>query len=246
MARPCTICARADRQDVDAALLTGLSLRDVARNSGTSKSALSRHRAHLAPELVLPEADGGWQLVLADPPWRFEVRDRATGLGRSADAHYPTMELKDILALPVRRIAAPSSVLLLWTTMVMLADAQRVIRAWGFTYKTCAFAWTKLNADGSPFSGTGYYTRSNTELCLLATRGQGLPRLAMDVGQAILSRRREHSRKPDGVYDRIARLFGSDVRRLELFARTAWPGWATWGREVGRFDAPMLLLEVAA
>jgi N6-adenosine-specific RNA methylase IME4 len=119
--------------------------------------------------------------------------------------------------------------------------SREVIEAWGFAYKTGGFEWVKTNADGSLFMGMGYHTRSNSEPCLLATRGRGLDRLARDVRQAILAPRREHSRKPDEQYARIERLYGPGIRRLEVFARTAWPGWTAWGREVGRFAAPVPL-----
>lgn len=254
MPTPCTVCGHPLRTEIDAQLVANVTVRGhqnaLAKRYDLTPMAVSRHRrgGHVAglPGLItragpLPTAPGGWQLILADPPWRFEVRDRATGLGLSADTHYATMLLDDICALPVRRGAARDSVLLLWTTGPMLDKSKEVVRSWGFVFKTLAFVWVKLNADGSPFQGMGYYTRSNAELCLLASRGKGLPRLAADVPQVILSRRREHSRKPDEQYDRIDRLFGPAVRRLELFARTPWPGWATWGAEVGRFAPPLPL-----
>jgi N6-adenosine-specific RNA methylase IME4 len=245
MARPCSLCAHPDRQAVDDALLAGDPYRNIAARCSVSLGALSRHKAHLAPDpAALPTVAGGFQVLLIDPPWSFVTRS-AKGAGRSPD--YPVMTLREICALPVRTIAAPDSVLFLWITGPMLVEAQRVIRAWGFRYSTIAFTWVKLNADGSPFMGTGYTSRANAELCLLAIRGKGLPRQAMDVAQVILSRRREHSRKPDIAYQRIARLYGPDVRRVELFARTAWPGWAAWGWEVSRFAVPMpLALEDAA
>lgn len=259
MPTPCSVCNHPDRAQIDAQLATNVTVRGhqnaLAKRYDLTPMALSRHRrgGHvpglpglLARAGALPTTPGGWQLVLADPPWRFEVRDRATGLGLSADAHYPTMTLADISALPVGRVVARDCVLLLWTTGPMLANAIAVVDSWGFVYKTVAFTWVKTNADGSPFQGMGFYTRSNAELCLLATKGRGLARVAADVPQVILSRRREHSRKPDGQYDRIDRLFGRLIPRLELFARTAWPGWTAWGREVGRFPAQARLLEEAA
>jgi N6-adenosine-specific RNA methylase IME4 len=143
------------------------------------------------------------------------------------------MDVTGIAALPVASIAARDSVLLMWATMPTLPDALRVIVAWGFTYKTAVFTWVKMTAKGDPFMGLGYYTRANAELCLLATRGKGLPRCDKGVPSVLMSRRREHSRKPDGAYDYLDRLFGTSIRRVELFARTAWPGWTAWG-----FDAP--------
>jgi hypothetical protein len=77
--------------------------------------------------------------------------------------------------------------------------------------------------------GQGYYTRANTEFCLLATRGSP-QRDAFDVHQLIVSPVREHSRKPDEAHQRIERLLAGPY--LEIFARAERPGWVTWGNEV--------------
>ena len=47
----------------------------------------------------------------------------------------------------------------------------------------------------------------------------------------MVSPRREHSRKPDEVRERIVALMG-DVPRAELFARQKVAGWIAWGNEV--------------
>jgi hypothetical protein len=51
-----------------------------------------------------------------------------------------------------------------------------------------------------------------------------------NVHQVVMTPRREHSRKPDQVADRIVELLG-DVPRIELFARGSRPGWDVWGDE---------------
>ena len=67
------------------------------------------------------------------------------------------------------------------------------------------------------FMGLGYYTRANTEDCLLATRGAP-ERLAKDVRQFIRTPvLDEHSEKPSEAYSRMQRLFGSPC--LEMFGR---------------------------
>lgn len=48
-----------------------------------------------------------------------------------------------------------------------------------------------------------------------------------------LTPRREHSRKPDGIHERIERLVAGPY--LELFARQKRPGWDVWGNEVDKF-----------
>ena len=166
-------------------------------------------------------------MIYADPPWRYQ-NWKGQGV---AERHYPTMTLEDIKALPVAGLAGKDCVLFLWATCPMLPEALDVIRAWGFTFKTVAFTWIKLapKAD-SIYWGLGYWTRSNAEICLLATRGQPR-RQAKNVHQVIISHVEEHSKKPDEARRRIVALMGN-VPRVELFARQTAPGWDVWGNEV--------------
>jgi len=144
--------------------------------------------------------------------------------------------LADIKALPVGDWAAADCALFLWITDPSLPQALEVIEAWGFVYKTVAFTWAKTTKDGAGFPiGCGYWTRANPEQCLLATRGRP-QRLSRAVPQLIVAPRREHSRKPDEVYERIEVLVPGPY--LELFARAPREGWHSWGFEVatGRAD----------
>lgn len=174
---------------------------------------------------------GHYGVILADPPWAFSVRS-PKGMGRSAENHYPTMPIAEIKRLPVADLAAKDCVLLMWVTDPFLSAGFDVLKAWGFAYKTVGFYWTKTNRDGSPFTGTGYWTRANPEQCLLATRGNP-KRVDKGVSRLIVSRRREHSRKPDEQYERIERLCRGPY--AELFARSSRPGWDSWGNQVGKF-----------
>lgn len=174
--------------------------------------------------------DKRYHVIYADPPWSFRAWSRK-GNGRSAERHYKTMDLEDIKALPVRALAEEDCVLFLWATFPTLPQALSVIEAWGFEYKTAGFVWTKLNRKTpSIFWGMGYWTRSNAEVCLLATRGTP-KRISAAVHQAVLSPVEEHSKKPDEVRDRIVALLG-DVPRIELFARQRADGWDAWGDEL--------------
>jgi len=180
-----------------------------------------------------------YPVILADPPWSYRVYHESDDLAVRglATRHYPTMTLAAIEALPVADLAAPDAALFLWVTMPCLPEGLAVLRSWGFTYKTCAFSWLKTTKAGRPCFGTGHYTRANTELCLLGTRGRVRRRDAPDarnVEQVILAPRREHSRKPDEQYARIERLFGGPY--LELFARHEQPCWDTLGNETTKFS----------
>ena len=181
-----------------------------------------------------------FKVIYADPPWTFRTWSEQ-GKGRSAENHYACMTLQQIRDLPVADLSEEDCALFLWTTDPMLPQALDLIQKWGFTYKTIAFVWAKLNKKAPStlwtaedfFTGMGYWTRANAELCLLSTRGKPQRRSA-SVRRLVVSPRREHSRKPDEVSHRIVELMG-DVSRIELFARTARLGWANWGDETGKF-----------
>ena len=201
-----------------------------------------------APFAGLPRNHYG--VVLADPPWRFEVWSGETAVKArdskitytSANVHYQTMTPTEIAALPVADLAAEDCALFLWISWPVLVQAMSLIEAWGFTYKTCAFCWVKANTsqidmfrdDADARMGMGYWTRANSEVCLLATRGKPkrLPGGA-GVRQGIIEPRREHSRKPDDIHNRIERLVAGPY--LELFARSRRPGWDVWGNEADKF-----------
>jgi N6-adenosine-specific RNA methylase IME4 len=180
---------------------------------------------------VMHPMNFNYQLIYADPPWQFRVRSKKGG-SRSAERYYPTMKLAAIAALPISKLAAKNSVLLMWAIDPMLDVAFHVIKAWGFRFKTVGFYWVKQNVK-SPgfFTGLGYYTRANPEQCLLATRGAGLKRTDRSVPRLIVSPRGRHSEKPAEAYRRIERLFGN-VSRVELFARRRRAGWDAFGNQV--------------
>jgi len=181
-----------------------------------------------------------YKAILIDPPWKFKVWSEATGLDRSAEKHYPTMDLATLKLLPVQTVMDDDCAVFMWITWPMMPDALELAEAWGLEYKTCAFLWAKLNkrAEGrfaiigdlvNWFMGMGYWTRSNSEACLLFTKGKP-KRKAADVRQLVVSPVRRHSQKPDSIYGFIERLV--DGPYCEFFARKTQPGWDCWGNEV--------------
>ena len=168
-----------------------------------------------------------YQVIYADPPWDYQ-QCRLSG---SAKKHYPTMRIEELCALPVAEIADRDCALFLWATFPQLPEALRLIQAWGFVYKTVAFVWLKQNRKALTwFFGLGFWTRSNAEICLLATKGHP-KRQSAGIHQLVISPVEQHSKKPDEVREKIAALMG-DVPRIELFARQQTPGWDVWGNEV--------------
>ncbi len=188
-------------------------------------------------EIVAPPAftHGRYACALADPPWHFKTYTGAGTPHRTENDHYrvtPTAELADI---PVADWMLPDSSLFMWAVDSHIPQAIRLGENWGFTYKTVAFVWAKTNKSKPGHRiGMGYWTRKQTEQCLLFTRGHPR-RLSASVRQLIEAPIREHSRKPDAQYERIEALVGGP--RLEMFARRSFPGWDAWGNEPTKFDA---------
>ena len=114
-----------------------------------------------------------YKVIYADPPWAYKVWSKK-GAGRSAESHYPTMDIAAIKALPVGELADKDCALFLWITFPMLREAWGVMDAWGFTFKTVAFVWIKQcrKSDGL-FTGMGYWTRANAEICLRTPEAGG-------------------------------------------------------------------------
>lgn len=168
-----------------------------------------------------------FNILYADPPWKYE-RNKVQG---AAENHYPTMSIEQLCALDVEKITDENCTLFLWSTFPFLPEALRLIKAWGFTYKTTAFVWLKQNRKNKNwFFGLGFWTRGNAEICLLATKGKP-KRKSAKVSQLIISPIDKHSKKPDIVREKIVELMG-DLPRIELFARQTTPGWEVFGNEV--------------
>jgi N6-adenosine-specific RNA methylase IME4 len=180
--------------------------RDLAEATEAASQALGERR---------------YAVIYADPPWKFEVHAES-GMDRLADNHYPTMTIDALKALEIP--AADDAVLFLWTTVPMLSQTMTVLEAWGFTYKSGAF-WDKVR------EGTGYWFRNQVEVLLVATRGSvPAPALGDQPPQLIAALRGRHSEKPAIFAEHIERLYPT-TPKLEMFARTARPGWDVWGNE---------------
>jgi N6-adenosine-specific RNA methylase IME4 len=165
-----------------------------------------------------------YPVILADVAWQFAAYGPA-GDDRAPD--YPTMSLDQVCTLPVGELATESAILFAWTTAPHLEQSFKVIAAWGFTYST-GMVWVKTG--GAP--GLGYVVRVDHEHLLIARRGDfPSPPTAARPSSVITAPRREHSRKPDEVYGLIEAMYPS-LPRIELFARHAREGWASWGNQV--------------
>lgn len=173
---------------------------------------------------------GPFTTVLADPPWRFQNRTGKVAPEHRRLSRYDTLDWKEIAALPVNEVSAARAHCYLWVPNALLAEGLRVLEAWGFAYKGMLI-WAKRRKDGGPDGrGVGFYFRNVTEPVLFGVRGQlrtlGPGRRQVNM---IETRKREHSRKPDELYELIESC--SPGPYLELFARYPRLGWSVWGDE---------------
>ena len=174
--------------------------------------------------------DKKYQIIYADPPWVY--KDKSKSHGGGAESHYictPTDELGKI-EIPVE----DNAILLMWCIYPQLEEGLKLIKLWGFKFKTVAFTWVKINKDGSIYMGMGRHTRANAEICLLAIKGKGLTRINKGIYNTQLHPRTRHSEKPAPFRDEIISLYGAHTKRIELFARERVPGWDCWGNEVAQ------------
>ena len=193
------------------------------------------------PDRCFREAVRGASVILADPPWMYNSR-RATSSGwhGSARKHYRGLSLDDLKALPVRDLAAPSGVCLIWSVASKLPDACDLIASWGYDYRGVFLTWIKTTAAGKPALGTGLYHRSNTEFLIFGVRGQVTPLLSgvHDASGILTAPRTRHSEKPAETHARVEYVFGGPgvQKRCELFARGAAAdlpdGWTGWGDQL--------------
>ena len=180
-------------------------------------------------EGMIPFPNKKYQIIYADPPWQFKNYNDKTAKNWVGE-HYSCMSTQDICNLQISDIAGDNCILFIWGTFPKLPDCLEVIKAWGFTYKTLGFNWYKENQNRALFLGMGYWTRSNSEYCFLATKGHP-KRIGTNVFQIVRYPRLKHSEKPPIIRDKIVELMG-DLPRIELFAREKTEGWDVWGNEV--------------
>ena len=169
--------------------------------------------------------------ILADPPWQFANRTGKVAPEHRRLSRYGTMSVDEICRLPIADMVPSTAHLYLWTPNALLPEALRVMMTWGFEYKS-NIVWHKVRKDGgSDGRGVGFYFRNVTELVLFGVRGKNARTLAPGRRQVnyLATRKREHSRKPDELYEIVEAC--SKGPYLELFARGTRPGWVVWGNQ---------------
>ena len=187
----------------------------------TVTQAKREHIRTSAPEpAALPSSK--YRVIYADPPWKYG-NTQPDYHGEQAD-HYRLMELAEICDLPISDLADDNAVLFMWTTSPILEESFSVVRSWGFRYKS-SFVWDKVRHN------MGHYNSVRHELLLICTRGSCQPDVPKLFDSVQSIERTEHSRKPEEFRTIIDTIYPHG-RRIELFARSAAPGWDVWGNEV--------------
>ena len=186
---------------------------------------------HLLHDFHAIRPFGGFDLVMADPPWNFGNWSER-GEAKNPKAHYDCQPLDWIKAMPVQALAAENCLLWLWATNPMLPQAFDVLAAWGFQFAT-AGTWVKRTKHGKIAFGTGYVLRCASEPFLIGRRGK--PVTTKSTRTVIEGPLRAHSQKPDEAFTAAERLMPG-ARRIELFSRTNRPGWVSWGDQAGTLE----------
>ena len=208
--------------------------RAILGNAGVLECPISFGMGTMGEEYPKPQKK--YQIIYADPPWRFEGNFGKIGnsklSGYGAGLRYPLINDIELLKLPVIEISDKNCALFLWVVNSRLDFGIEVLKQWGFKYKQVAFCWVKTSQKGVPNCRLGYWTLGGIELCLLGIKGNmGNLRKIKNIRQVLLSPRIGHSKKPLQIRKNIELLFG-DLPRIELFARQKTEGWDVWGNEV--------------
>ena len=147
-----------------------------------------------------------YKILYVDPPWKFNNKNTGGNMKSGADSHYPTMSINELSKLDISSLCDDDCVLFMWWVASQPAEALKLVESWGFTLKTMTgFNWVKQTSKGNPFFGMGFWTRQGSEMCLIATKGKP-KRISNGVDQLVVSKLREHSKKPDEIYERIEKL----------------------------------------
>lgn len=180
-----------------------------------------------------------YDVVYQDPPWAYYGQQDKWG---AAAKFYDTHDFEAMVEIAHPPLS-DKGVLFQWTTSAKIPESLALFEKWGLHYRGVAFVWVKTKKDGTPVGAQGVrpsIVKPLTEFVLVASRvekGRPLKLFSESVVQTVFAPKREHSRKPDEVYDRIEALYPIDhYSHLEMFARVTRPGWDSHGNEVGKFD----------
>ena len=167
-----------------------------------------------------------FDLILIDPPWRYQVD--LVPKSRKTENHYQTMTVDEIASLPILNVATTPSVIFLWATNSLLPEAIKVMEKWGFRFVT-KIEWVKKR-DGRLQKGMGYNVMGSSESLLIGKHGN-YPVPDFRPPSVVEAPRTRHSEKPELSYLTIERMYPR-ARKLEIFARKPRKGWFCVGNQI--------------
>lgn len=166
------------------------------------------------------ETNEKFDLILADPPWTYNIE--ATREADRISTHYHQMTTQELCNLPVQKISTNNCYLLEWVTSPKLDDGLKVLKSYGFDYVT-QMVWDK------ELMGLGHVVRQQHEVLLIGRKGHP-KKPSTKFRSVIREKRTDHSRKPVKSYHIIDAMF-PEARKIELFSRWVYPGWTGVGNE---------------
>jgi N6-adenosine-specific RNA methylase IME4 len=180
---------------------------------------------------MIPFPDKKYNIIYADPSWKFNNKNTGGYMNSGADAKYKTMKVKDICNLPVPDICEENAILFMWWVGSQPKEAIQVCESWGFKLKNInGFVWVKKTKTWKDWFGMGFWTRAGSESILIATKGK-IKRIDASIRQVVYHEGLRHSEKPDIFRKKIIKLVGN-LPKIELFAREKFDGWDSWGDEI--------------
>ncbi len=183
-----------------------------------------------------------FDLILADPPWKFSSKRTGGSMKSGAGQKYDVMNIEDLKKMPVGELASDNCYLVMWWVGAMNQEALDLAKAWGFKVKNSnGIVWGKLTVTGKKVFGLGYHTRAGTESALIAVKGSPKP-FSRSVRAYFEAPVGEHSAKPEEAIEKCEQIAGPTGRKLEMFNRGEAKGnWSTFGNQ----SFPSLVLDYA-
>ena len=170
-----------------------------------------------------------YQIIYADPPWRYGGRGETSKWRENLENLYPTMSDEELKNLDIQKLSEKDCLLFMWVVSPHLKECVAVGESWGFKYITIGFVWHKKAAR------LGNYTMSGCEICLIFKKGKipndKIKGKGNGVKQFLEQSVEKHSKKPNEIRNRINKMFPISTK-IELFAREKTEGWDVWGNEV--------------
>jgi len=167
-----------------------------------------------------------WELVYVNPPWDYKNNLLEGQVMTGNDK--PKMSIVQLCNLDIKDKIEKNAVLFLWVTSPKLEQAFKIIKAWGFEYKT-SFVWDKVKHNW------GHYNSVRHEFLLICIKGS-FPKKNEKLHDSVITiNANEHIGKPEYFRELIEKMYPYS-NKVELFTRCDKDmkrelearGWTLW------------------